>query len=126
MIIILPLLPIALFLFFLAVGIVGEIQSHITTISNVIFIIALVIFAIIAIRNLLSSVSTTRKVLSSIFCVALGGASSYLLKWFVLELGAIELGILGLIEFVFTLIVGGAICLLIYGGCMYFCCWLGD
>lgn len=127
MYIVLPLLPILIALLFIAFGIFGEIQSNIDAINTIVIIAVAITFIGIAIYNLTRDyVTRNKKILSTIACGVLGTISGYVMHYFVSALGAIEFGILGLIEFIFVLIMGGSICLLIVLGCVVACCWFGE
>lgn len=121
MIFIIPLAPIVIALICIGLGVFGKVQDNISTISNVLMIVSIIVFAGMAIYNLFSNISTMRKIFSTITCAVLGTISTWILTAFVHELGEIEFGLLGLIEFAFVLMMGGSICLGIVAGCVYLC-----
>ena len=124
--IIVPLAPIAIALFLLAGGVFGELQSSLHTINTIVIILNVLIFGGIGIANLFCSISTTKKVLSTICCSALGTLSGLVLNGFINALAAIKLDPLGVFEFAFVLLMGGCLVLLVVIGCIMACAWFGD
>lgn len=121
--IIVPLAPIVIVVLCIALGLFGEIQSNLPTINLIISIVVAAVFIGIAIYNATRKITTFSKVCSTIACTAGGIISSLVVNYFIGQLAAIEFGILGLLEFVFVLVMGGSIALLIVLGCICACYW---
>ncbi len=126
MIFIFPLAPIVLAVLLIAFGLFGEISSNMDTIATIVMVINIIIFLGIIIYNLTRDTLPARKAFSVAVPVVLGMVASFILKYFCSALAAIEFSILGMFEFVFVLVVGGSICLLLVGGCMYLSLLSGD
>lgn len=121
--IIVPLAPVAIGVLCIALGASYQIQSILPTINTILMILVAIIFVGIGIYNLTCEISSTRKVLSSICCPLGGLISGYILHSLIESLIQIDLALFGFIEFIFVLIMGGSISLLIVGCCIYACCW---
>ena len=121
-----PIVPIIIAVLLIGLGLFGEVQSWLPTINIILMIVAAVIFIGIAIYNLCSKISTTRKIFSTITCMLGGIISVFVVDYFMQALASIEFGLLGLFEFAFVGCVGGAIALLIIMGCIWICCLYTD
>ena len=121
-----PLLPILIAILLIAMGVFGEIQSNLDTINTVLVIVVSVVFTWIGIYNLTQNISTTRKVLSTICCIGAGILSSMVLCYLIKVIAAIEFGILGLIEFIFVLVIGGGLALVAIIWSIIGCLWFSD
>ena len=123
-----PLVPILIAVFLIGSSVASELQQRLDSILVILTVIIIIAYVIIAISNLVNKyLSTTRKVLSTIFCVVGAIVSRAAVKMFLSELASIKSDVFLLIEFAFVGLVGGAICLLVVIGCMYFCyCVIGQ
>ncbi len=125
-IVIFPLTPILIGIVCIALGLFGEIQSNLGAISTFLNVLVIIVFLGIAIYNLTRQITVVKKVVSTIACVVLGTIAGIVLNTFIRALAEIEFGLLGLIEFVFVVIMGGSIALLIVLGCIMACCWFSE
>lgn len=123
-----PLAPIVIAVFLIGSGLASELQQRLDGILLVLTIIVALIYLFIAISNLVDkSLSKTRKVISTIACVVCTFISRAAMRIFIGELASIKSDLFMLIEFAFVAVVGGALCLLVVYGLMYFCyCVIGQ
>lgn len=123
-----PLAPIVIAIFLIGTGVASELQQRLDNILIILTIIMIILYVFIAISNLVDRcLSVTRKVISTIACVAGAVISRMAIKMFLEELASIKSDVFMLIEFAFVAVVGGAICLLVVFGIMYFCyCVIGQ
>ncbi len=126
MIFIFPLVPIIIAIICIALGLFGEIQSNLSTINTVLIVVVSLAFAGLGIYGLTRKTEPIRKVLGLISCGIGGFISTKVLTYLIKELASIEFGLLGLFEFVFVLVLGGSLCLLIVLGCICACCKIVD
>lgn len=126
MIVILPLLPIVIGVVLVALGLFGELQSHLAAINIFLIIINVIIFGGIGIYNLTCNISTTKKVFSSIACVVFGIVSGITINTFIGVLAEIEFGLLAIVELAVVVCIGGPLALLIIIGCIMACCWFNE
>ena len=126
MIIILPLLPIVIGVVLIVLGLFSELQSHLTAINTFLMIVNIVIFGGIGIYNLTCNISTTKKTLSSIACVASCIVSGITINTFIDALAEIEFGLLSIVELALVGGIGGPIALIIIIGCIMACCWFNE
>lgn len=126
MIIILPLVPIIIAIICIALGLFGEIQSNLSTINTILIVVVSLVFAGLGIYGLTRKTEIIRKILGIVACGIGDFISTKVLMFLIKELASIEFGLIGLLEFVFVLALGGCICLAIVLGCICACCKIVD
>lgn len=126
MMIVLPLVPILIGIFCILLGAFSEIQESINTITIILIIIASLIFLGIIIFNWTKKKSIINKIVTTATCLVSDFASMGIILYFMEQIGKIEFSVLGLVEFLFVLVVGGCICVAIIIGLISLCFGLAE
>ena len=121
MIVIVPLVPIAIFLFLLASGLVLELSSALPTIHIILAVLVVVAFVILLAMVLSGGVNTGRRIASSVLCAISCILSLVGLNYIIDSLATIESSLLMVFEFALVLIGGGGIWLLLVMAAMWVC-----
>lgn len=116
-----PIVPVIIFLFLLATGLVGEVLDALNTIHVILGILFGCGYLYTFIHVLRNSASETRKV-GGIVCTVLSCIVAFVaLEYFISSLASIEHSVFMVFEFAFGGIIGGLLLFLLVFGSIHLC-----